>query len=1143
MATGHYTHFAHDWQAGQPQSGCSPCGSSRTEASVGALALVRIHKPGFEAFPSTLGNGVFYGSDISLTAIPTGGFLVHDPAHYALLRYHATGQPVEPDLPPLRFTDANGTTVSGPVDGGRAILTHAGLGRRIFECWSPGVIDPFGGLVPVGRLIREEERQGNGWTHTYKTGAGVSRFIRDASEDQFSNRIVFSYSTHPTTGLPERMVKARLPGGLQDIEYTYSGSQLSQIRYPNGDVSRFDGFTGTGTYRIDDVGAEGTHRRKTVTLQVSGSQLQDVLEEQSRRAQMAGLNWINDNQLVRDVKLTSLRTGTNEMALSRSETAQADGIEVEAVTGASRIKMRLDANRFPQETSVLNGATWEVEESYLGMGRRVAKTTDAAGRSTWHLPDANGWVNREVRPNGAITTTQRGPGGVPLSVTDGLGRTTTSTYDANGNRLTQTQASGTPLAATTTWTYNTRGQPLTMTDPLGNVTTYEYDPRGYLVAERLPSVPGQPEAVKRFVFNTAGQLAQSTDPEGRTATYGYDLRGRHVSTTYADGTSDTTTYGTGQDANLVVARTNRNGVVTTYSYDAAGRQIAIVEAAGTSAAAVTTITYVPGTTLEATRTTDATVTTTTYDAYQRPSVTTVQPRSDLTLSTRTFYDAAGQVIRRLDPYGRNAYFVYDVNGREIRQVTELVPGGVTNPTTISTLVRSTATNPAFTIQDQEWDAEGQLLARVDGRGVRTSFAYDALGRMTSQTQAVGTAEAATTTWTYDLAGRRLTETSPGGTVTAWAYDARGQEISRTEGVGTTVEATTTVTSSPTGKVAAVTDALGRTTVSAYGVCCDRLASITDAAGYNTSFGYDAVGNRTSVTDPNGLTTSTAYDALNRPVSITDGAGGRTSLTYLNRATNLPTSGVALPGVAWPTLLNTLKLSGSARGSATVITDPVGTKSVEVRDGLGRPVARINALGQTTLLTYDTVVNGLVESTVTDPTAAVTRARADGAGQVREQVDALGALTTLTYDAAGNRRSVRNAVQVGQDWTYDLQGRRLTEADTAGGHTGTQYHADGQVASVTNGMNEVTRFFYDARGRKTSEQDPVNGITAFAYDAVGNLLSITDAQGGVTRYRYDALNRLTREDFPGPTGGLRVYTYDAGGRLTGRSERLAAPGGE
>ena len=140
---------------------------------------------------------------------------------------------------------------------------------------------------------------------------------------------------------------------------------------------------------------------------------------------------------------------------------------------------------------------------------------DALGRSTMNIPDGHGLIVQEVRPDHGIVITKRSEGGDPLNVTDALGRTTNCTYDNFGNCLTQTHAFGTPLAATTSWTYNSRGQSTTMTDALGNVTAYDFDAQGHLVAERLPSIPGQPDAIKRFAYNVSVQpaeLAHTTIP-------------------------------------------------------------------------------------------------------------------------------------------------------------------------------------------------------------------------------------------------------------------------------------------------------------------------------------------------------------------------------------------------------------------------------------------------------------------------------------------------------------------------------------------------------------------------------------------------------------------------------------------------------
>ena len=59
-------------------------------------------------------------------------------------------------------------------------------------------------------------------------------------------------------------------------------------------------------------------------------------------------------------------------------------------------------------------------------------------------------------------------------------------------------------------------------------------------------------------------------------------------------------------------------------------------------------------------------------------------------------------------------------------------------------------------------------------------------------------------------------------------------------------------------------------------------------------------------------------------------------------------------------------------------------------------------------------------------------------------------------------------------------------------------------------------------------------TSYTYDANGNIDTITYSNGKTIKYYYNELNELIRED-NFVLLRTKVYTYDAGGNLTGRSE--------
>ena len=447
---------------------------------------------------------------------------------------------------------------------------------------------------------------------------------------------------------------------------------------------------------------------------------------------------------------------------------------------------------------------------------------------------------------------------------------------------------------------------------------------------------------------------------------------------------------------------------------------------------------------------------------------------------------------------------------------------------LQALPRITTANPTYIIEDTSYDAVGALAASTSARGLTTTWSYDSQGRVSTVTEAAGTPEAATTGSTYDPQGNLTAIRSPANRLVTQAFTGRNLLLTRTEGATTAEAGTIRWTYTPTRQVATFTDALGRVTTSAYGVCCDRLTQVTDPAGFITSFTYDAVGNRLTTTDGNGLVTATVFDSRNRPVRRTDAAGQVTTIAY---DANL-TDGIGIDAVASVrTILAGLGFGAGADGQAVAVTDPALQTTYELHDGLGRIAARIDGLGQVTRQTYDVVVGGLVESAVIDPLGNTTRIRSDGTGRIRQQLDASGALSTTATDAEGNVLSIRDAVLVGWDATYDRRNRQVSRTTPRATTTATTYDADGNLLSESDPLGGVARSGYDARNRKLWTQDRIGAITRFAYDAVGNLVQISDAANRAALTNLDAA-RLA-------PGGVNYGALDALGRPTGIQASLTA----
>lgn len=662
----------------------------------------------------------------------------------------------------------------------------------------------------------------------------------------------------------------------------------------------------------------------------------------------------------------------------------------------------------------------------------------------------------------------------------------------------------------------------------------------------------------------------SINAVGRQAQYLYDARNRQTKTIYADDSYEETIYGSGADAGRVIGRRDRNGVVTGISYDLAGRRSAtatlVPHTDGTVESLGESWTYLPGTTLEASSTRRGETTLTSYDVRHRRIASTVYATRSTTLTTSWTYDAADRQLTETDAFGRVTYQVYDDLDRVVRTVRETVPGGLPTGADPATISAATTGNPAYVIDQTSYDAEGQVATRTDARGSVTAFIYDVHGRLVSQVEAQGTAAAATTNFVYDALGNQVRIEHPrhrieaGGFATVKTYTGRSLLATVTEAAGRAEQGTMSYRYTLDGKPAQVIDANGNVSGSEYGVCCARLVKSFDAAGFQTTFSYDAVGNQTTVTDANNLTTVTVYDVIGRPVTRTDAAGRVTTYRYDDNLTD----GVGLDAVYGQYLVGLDfgrdPASGyGADGAAVAMTDADGHTTVQINDGLGRVIRAVDALGHATTTTYDSVVTDatvaddgsattslLVATVTTDALNQQTTRLVDGLGAVRVLIDQAGKSVRMTHDALGNTLRVRDANGVGQDISYDARGRVTTVTDTAlAAHQSivqTQYDVQGNRLARSDGMGNSEHWQYDGRNRIVLQQDRNQAVTRFGFDAMGNLVRITDAEGGVTTYAYDQRNLLVRETFPGPTGGMRRYTYDPGRRLVLRTDAPTTVGG-
>ncbi|MFO0755760.1 MAG: RHS repeat-associated core domain-containing protein [Byssovorax sp.] len=1207
-----------DYASKLDPASCPSCaGALPSVGALPSLEIRRFHDYRHLTYPSSFGPGVFSGYDLSLWFSITdaqtgaGSAILYDPRDLAV-------RPLHDDASTGVYKDKNFSSVEGlrlydaashPVVD-QAAATTAVLSSRDGRTYTFEMILTNGG-ARYARLLRETDRNGNAIVLAYQFPANASDaalgFDRDnlwklgSITDAHGKQALFTYRPQKRNG---RWVVSRidLPNGAS-MQYLYDGPNggwgsltgLTGVLHPDGTMTTLsvtpDNATQTQVLHYFDAGAKDTHRRKDVYL-TNSTWVDPVTHAVSSQS----------SNLVR-----MLVNGAGEVSyLIKSTfdpaTAKADYYVYEG--GHAFFRYRTQSWGIPVETDQARG--WDIAQdpasyvyekraSYaMGSFQHVLGKTDFLGRKTSYDRDTvTGALKKTTFPDGTASTSTYNVFRQPLVEVDRLGRKTQYVYDAHGNLLSKTKALGTPDQGVITWTYNAAGQPLTETDANGNVTAYAYTPDGYLLSKtEPPDMPGGPQAVTSYVYDAAGRLASVTDPRGRVTAYAYDGRNRVTGITFNDGSVESHVYGAGPDANLLVQKIDRLGVVERHAYDGAGREIQQIQAFGRPEAVSKTCSYLAGTTLQKECNERGERTVYSYDDYNRLVGTTVQPKVGTLLTDASVYDQARRVDHRIDRYGRKTFYVYDVNDRVVRTVSEMVPGAVPGPA--AGLPRVLTANAPYLIEDVVYDAEGQTLSRIDGRGIAHTSAYDARGRVIRTITAAGTPEQGKTEYDYDAQGNQVRVRHPrhfteaGGFITESTYGGRNLLSTMTWAKGRPEEATESYGYDLDGKRSLRIDGRGFSWNTLWSFCCgNHQAEIEPAADVDgdaltpptraiTVENRDSLGHVThtwvagdaslfpdeaSLANPPSTLreVTTRYDGLYRPVARTvwmvelgavdendppiagdPGYPAAMGLTTRWVYDDDLTDGVGLDA-AYAGALAGLGLGAGSDGMAVETINPAGEASVTVYDGMERVIRTIDGVGNTTGRGYDALVSGtpgapgdLVETSAIDGLGHVTRTRADAAGRALASVDAEGQLTRVGYDANGNLVSSRDPNGVGQDCVLDARNRSIQCVDTQGDSTGKGFDAESHQVAAIDGFGHVTAYVYDGRGRKIGQIDRLGGVTQLGYDENGNLELLVDAEGGASSYLYDGRGKMIGETFP--DNGSRFYAYDAAARLISRLDQ-------
>jgi RHS repeat-associated protein len=521
--------------------------------------------------------------------------------------------------------------------------------------------------------------------------------------------------------------------------------------------------------------------------------------------------------------------------------------------------------------------------AYNAAGQLVS-TTDTLGRVTRYTYDDAGRLIKTIDPLGNATSTAYNPDGTVASTTDALGRTTSYTYDSLKRVTAVTQPNG----GVTHNTYDDLGNLIETRDALGNSTHYEYDALGRQIKTIYPPAgPGQVATYTENFYNPAGQLVQTKDARGNATTYDYDAAGRQTSVTDALGNVTSYEY----DAlGRRISTTDAMGNKTSYTYDELNRTVAVTDALGhTSTTTYDALGQTLARTDPNNQTvsfdydnlgrlisqSDALnhSVSFTYDVVgNRLTATDANGHT-----SSSVYDALNRVISMTDSNDISTSNGYDAVGNLISSTNGL---SKTTTTTYNALNQPVISKDALGNETtQSYNARGELVSTTDANGISTGYEYDALGHLTAVIENYkpgfqsSTEVNVRTEYTYDANGNRLTIKDGNGHVTTFAYDALDRLVSESDPLGNTW----TYAYDKLGNRISMTDANGAVTNYVYDKA-NHLSSIDYPDANDVSFVYDDGGRRTSMTDSTG-TTRWTYNAANQVTDITDPFNKKVSYEY------------------------------------------------------------------------------------------------------------------------------------------------------------------------------------------------------------------------------------------------------------------------
>ena len=774
------------------------------------------------------------------------------------------------------------------------------------------------------------------------------------------------------------------------------------------------------------------------------------------------------------------------------------------------------------------GGTLNLRTQYrYDKSNNLTRKIDARGFSTWYVYDTDNRVTHTIDALGGVTqstydledrviATRRYAASIPSATVGGFTDiVTTSNFTISTGTLDSVSRSF----------FDRDGREKYTINAAGTVTERVFDANGQVTRTRVlvsPALTGTyadaaavttalgsaattvnaNDRISWTAYDLRGRAAYSVDGLGKVCRYIYDANGNVVSKTEFATQRSTTAAMDFATLNTAYGSATPAGQdrFTRYWYDATDRLRFTLDPEGylteqqynDAGRLETTISYAAKPTVPATATL--------AHLIARNNGVVIPADVNVDQKMISAYDAAGRLSRVTDSFNNYEEYTYDATGNKL-----------------------TYRNKKGSIWDYQYDANGRLtkeiaplvavatatetatavtVAASTNVRLETVMVYDALGNVTSRTEAANvTGASRQTTYDYDALGRQTVTHFPVVNVYNTSGDTQlgnGAAIARTE-LGSQA-LYSEVAYDALGNAFRNRDLAGNYSYKIYDVL-GRVEYEIDAEKYVTQYSYDVFGNK--------LTTKRYENALTAALP--------------NNTTSLTSS--ALTGILVTGADRTVTTGYDRLNRVTQVTQASVSNFLPNNGSSGGPI--VTAAAQT-LTDYNAFGDVTRTRRLIDPASggiyADTYFYYDRRGSRTAQVDPLKYLTLYEYDETGDlKRQLEYATA-------------LTGTVNFSGYSAPQVTTPSTMPASAVGYDRETLYAYDRLNRKVSETRV--GIEHATISGT----TVTMATGNqVTTYGYDVLGNQTRVTqvgvlVNGTATDLNTYTYyDVLGRVVAKAE--------